>query len=201
MGCTDQDVIEVVARYAVVDLQVEQLLQRRRLDLRRRSGEDDALALLDRHLEVAGHVEVLVRGVAALLLLRVLNAAIPVGHEDEFVLLRELHVEVGIAGIHTGLDAAVDQRILTAGGGVLVGELPHGTEGQEGAETQRGGRMGIHQRVADEQTVLVMLENHFLLQDDTTHAIGRRGNFAGVKLTDVLVPVGAECVALILVEA
>ena len=192
--------IEVVAGHTQGDLVVEHLLQRRSLDLRCRSGEDDALALLDGHLEVAGHVEVLVGGVATLLLLGIFDAAIPVGHEDEVVLLRELHIQIGITGIHTGLDAVVHLLVLAAGRHVLMGELTHRAECQEGTEAQGRCRMGVDQCIANEDSVLISLEDGLLLQDDTTHAVGGCRNEAGIKLTDVLVSVRTECVALILME-
>ena len=105
MGSSDQTMIEIVAGHAVGNLLVEDLLQRRRLNGRRRGSKDNALTFLDRHLEIAWNVEVLIRGIAALLLLRIFHATIPVGMENKLILLRELHEEVGVACIHTGLDA------------------------------------------------------------------------------------------------
>ena len=61
--------------------------------------------------------------------------------------------------------------------------------------------MGVDQRIADEDAVLIVLEDHFLLQDDATHTIRRRRYLAGIKLTDVLVSIRTERVALILVQA
>ena len=201
VGSGHQTVVEVVARHAKADLLVEQLLQLTRLRLARRGGEHDALALLDAHLEVAGNIQVLVRGVAALLLLRIFYATVPVGLEHKRVLLRELHVQVGIALVHARLDAAVNLLVLTARHHVLVRELAHRAEGQERAEAKRRSRVGILQRVADEDAVLVGLENRLALQNHTTHAVRRRRNKARVELTDVLVSFRTEVVALILVEA
>ena len=59
------------------------------------------------------HVEVLVGSVATLLLLRILHATIPIGLEHEVVVLAELHVEVGISGIHTSLYTLLHFTILT----------------------------------------------------------------------------------------
>ena len=61
--------------------------------------------------------------------------------------------------------------------------------------------MGILQCVADEDAVLIRLEDGLALQDDTAYTVGRRRHQAGVELTDVLMPLRAEVVALILVEA
>ena len=199
MGGSDQTVVEVISRHALSHLLVEERHERRGLDLRGRGREDDALAFLDRHLEIARHIQVLVGGIAALLLLRILDAAIPVGTEDKLVLLGELHKEVGIASIHTGLDAVVHLTVLTTGCRILVGELTHGTEGQERTEAQGGGRMGLDQGIADKDAVLVVLEDHLFLQHDTSDTIGRRRHDGGIEFADVFMAVRTEDVALILV--
>ena len=54
--------------------------------------------------------------------------------------------------------------VLAAGRCILMRKLAHGAEGEEGTETKRGGRMGILQGVADEDTVLVGLEDGLSLQ-------------------------------------
>jgi hypothetical protein len=46
-----------------------------------------------------------------------------------------------------------------------------------------------------------MLEDNLLLQDDTSHTVSGCRYLGGIELTDVLVSVRTECVALILVEA
>ena len=61
--------------------------------------------------------------------------------------------------------------------------------------------MGIDQRITDEDTILVMLEDDLLLKNHTTNPVRSRRHEAGIKLTDVLVSVRTERVALILVEA
>jgi hypothetical protein len=61
--------------------------------------------------------------------------------------------------------------------------------------------MGIFKRIADEDTVLIVLEYHLFLKDYTTHTIEGGWNFVTVKLSDVLVTFRAEVVALILVKA
>ena len=74
-------------------------------------------------------------------------------------------------------------------------------EAEERAEAESCGRMGIFQCIADEDTVLIMLEDYLLLQNHTTHTIGRCRYLGGIKFTDVLVSVRTEIVALILVES
>ena len=201
VGGVLQAVVEAVARGAVFGFRLEDLLQAARCYLGDAGREHDAFALLDVHLEVAGHVEVFVEVVAALLLLGVLDAAIPVGHEVEFVFLVELHVQFGIAGIHARLDAVLHLLVVAAGLRVLVGVLADAAEGQEGAQAQRGGRVGIDQRVADEDAVFMVNENLLFAEDDASHAVSGCRDVLAVKLTDVLVAVGAEVPAAILVQA
>jgi hypothetical protein len=61
--------------------------------------------------------------------------------------------------------------------------------------------MGILQGVANKDTVLIGLEDGLTLQDDTSHAVDGGGYYVTRKLTDVLVTLRAEIVALILVES
>ena len=61
--------------------------------------------------------------------------------------------------------------------------------------------MGILQGIAYEDAVLIMLEDDLFLQDDSSHAIGGGRHLAGIKLTNVLVSLRTEIVALILVES
>ena len=60
--------------------------------------------------------------------------------------------------------------------------------------------MGIHQCVADEDAILIMLEDDFLLQNHATNAIERGRNFVAIKLTNVLVALRTEVVALIFMQ-
>ena len=60
--------------------------------------------------------------------------------------------------------------------------------------------MSIFQRIADQYTVLVCLENRLTLQYHATHTIDCGRNETGIKLTNVLVSLRTEVVALILVE-
>ena len=130
----DQAVEEIVAWSSLVELLLEERFQCAHFVFRGGGGKDDAFALADRHLEIAGHIEILVAGVSALLLLGVLDAAVPVGLEDEFHLTRELHVEVGIARIHAGSDAVFHLCIVFVGHTVLMCELSDAAEGEEGTE-------------------------------------------------------------------
>ena len=61
--------------------------------------------------------------------------------------------------------------------------------------------MSIYQCVTDQDTILVMVEDHLFLQNNATHAIRCRWHETGIKLFDVLVSVWTECVALILVKS
>ena len=103
--------------------------------------------------------------------------------------------------IHTRLDAVGHELVVAVSHGVLVCELSDGTESQEGLETECGGAVSILQRVANQQPVLMVLEEHLLLQEHAPHPIDGSGDEVAIKLTDVLVPHRAEIVALILVQS
>lgn len=105
---------EVVARRALVGFLVEEGLQASRFRLRRGRGEDDALALLDGYGEIAWHIQVFRRRIAALLLFLVFKVAIPVGVEHELGLLRELHVEVRVTVVHPGAYAVAHLLVVAA---------------------------------------------------------------------------------------
>ena len=59
-----------------------------------------AFTLLDGHLKVTGHIQVLVELISALQLLGVLKLAVPVRTENKFILLAELHIQFRISRIH-----------------------------------------------------------------------------------------------------
>lgn len=170
------------------------------LVLRGRGGKDDALALADGHLEIAGHIEILVAGVSTLLLFGILDAAVPVGLEDEFHLSRELHVEVGIAWVHAGSDAVFHFCIVSAGHTVLMCELSDASEGEEGTELQGCRRVCVIEGVSDEESVFIMLKDNFFSEYHTTNAVGGGGHLVAIKRLDILVAHGAVVVALILVQ-
>ena len=90
--------------------------------------------------------------------------------------------------------------ILTAGGSILMRKLAYRAECKERTESKRGSRVCIYQGIADEDTILVGLEDYFLLQYNTTNPVCRSRHEAGIKLTNVLVSVRTVVVALILVE-
>ena len=162
VGGIDQAMEEIVAGRALVHFLLEKFLQSTGLRSRRRGGENDALALADRHLKITGGVQILVRGVTALLLLRILYATVPVGLEHKFVFLGELHEQVGITGIHACLDTIVDLAIGATCHCVLVRKLAHTAESEEGTETKRGGRVSVVEGIANQDAVFKMLEDNFL---------------------------------------
>ena len=61
--------------------------------------------------------------------------------------------------------------------------------------------MAVNQRVADEQTILIVLEEELFLQDDTTYTVDGSRNLVTVKLPDVLVTIRTVMIALILMQA
>ena len=201
MSGIHQAVEEIVARRPFIHLLVEERLQTACADAGRRSGKDNALTFLDIHLKVTRYVEVLIRRISSLLFLRILHPPVPVGLEDELVLLTELHVQIRIAGIHTSLDAVVHRLIVATGHGILMRELSHATECKERTEAKRSSRMCILQRITDQDPVLIMLEHHFLFQDYTTNTINGGRYFVTIKFPDVLMSFRTVVVALILMES
>ena len=165
------------------------------------AAEDDRLAFSDRQLEVSRHEEVFLVRVAALLLLGVLDAVVPIGFVDELRHLVELHVEVCITGIHAGFDAVGHLFVRSIGHAVDLRQLLHAAEGHEGSKAQRSGRVRVHQRVLDHDLIVRAGEDHLLRQDHSADAID--GPWDGVHrvFADVLVTVGAETSAFILVKA
>ena len=201
MGAVDEAMVEVVTRCTNLLLVVGQVFQFSGITFLGTCGEDDALAFLDVEFEVTGNVQILVAGIAAFGFLRVVDASVPVGTEHPFGLLVQLHEELGIAGIHAGLDAVLDLLIVAISARILVRELAYAPESQPGLQTQGRLGMSVEQRVADENAVLEVLEHQFLLQDDATDAIDGSGHLLAVVLADVLVSTRTVVVALILVQA
>ena len=87
MSCINKTMEEVVARRTLVYFLIEETLQATSLAGRCRCGEHDSLALLDVHLEIARHIKVLVRSIATLLLLRILNARYQSGWKTKLLSL------------------------------------------------------------------------------------------------------------------
>ena len=143
VGGIDEAVIETVAAVEGGDFGIHQFAHLARRNRCERSGEDDALALLDRHFEIAGHHEVFGRIITALALFRIVEPAIPVGLMMPFCLMVELHVKVGIALVKTHADTVFHGFEARVGSAVLVGPLPYAAESEEGLEAQGGCRVGI----------------------------------------------------------
>ena len=120
--------------------------------------------------------------------------------EVELALLVQLHVQLRIAGIHARLDAVLHLLVVAVGLRVLVRVFAHAAEGEERTEAESGGRMGINQCVADEDTVFMVNENLLLAQNDATHTIHGGRDVLAIKLADVLVTVGAEVAIAIVVQ-
>ena len=72
--------------------------------------------------------------------------------------------------------------------------------GKKAPELQCGHRVGVHQRVTDEDAILMSDENLLFFQDHAANAVSCCGNALTVILADVLVPVGAIGVPLVAVQ-
>ena len=202
VGGVHQRVVERVARVVGLDFVGDQRFERRGVAGVERGGEHNALAPCDGHLEIARHEEVFRLVVAAFTLFGVVQPPIPVGRVmvDRGRAV-ELHHQVGIALIEIERHALFDGVGLGARRAVLVRPLAHGAEGQEGAQSQRGGRVGLEQRVANEQPVALVAEDDLLFQHHTADAIDPRGHFVPLEALDVFVAAGTEIVAHVFVQA
>ena len=202
VGGVHQRVVERVARVVGLDFVGDQRFECRGVAGVERGGEHNALTPRNGHLEIARHEEVFRLVVAAFALFGVVQTPIPVGR---VVVDRgravELHHQVGIALIEPERHALFDGVGLGARRAVLVRPLAHGAEGQEGAQPQRGGRVGLEQRVANEQPVALVAEDDLLFQHHTADAIDPRGYFVPLEALDVFVAAGTEVVAHVFVQA
>ena len=118
----------------------------------------------------------------------------------ELVLLVQLHEQFGVAGVHAGLYTILHQLVVATCLAVLVRILAHTTEGKEGAQSQRSGRVSLQQSVTDKDSIFVVHKEFFLLQDYTTHTINGSRNLFPLKFAYILMSVGAVVVSLILVK-
>ena len=81
-----------------------------------------------------------------------------------------------------------------------MGKLTHAAERQERTETKCSGRMTVNQRIADQDSIFIMLENYLFLEDHTTHTVKCSRHLIAIKLTNVLVAQRTEVVALVLMQ-
>ena len=81
-----------------------------------------------------------------------------------------------------------------------MGKLTHAAERQERTETKRCGRMTVNQRIADQNSIFIMLEDYLFLEDHTTHTVKCSRHLIAIKLTNVLVAQRTEVVALVLMQ-
>ena len=164
-------------------------------------GEYDRLAGAYLQLEIARHPQILLVRQPPVAVLAVFHALVPVAVADPARFLVKLHVQFRVSGVQAGCyppgdiaHGSVDSRVLDAQG-VGVAEC------QEGAQLQRGARVGLLERVFDEYAVLVRDEHLLLGQYDAAHAVRQLRDALAVKLAYVFVPVGAERLRPVLVYA
>ena len=119
---------------------------------------------------------------------------------DELGLVVHLHEQGRVTLIHAGGNAVAHFLVFAVSNSIFNAQVVGVAEGQERPELQRRCRVCVHQRVADEDAVLVSDENLLLFQDHAAHAVGRCGNAFAVILADILVSVGAVGVTLVAVQ-
>ena len=163
--------------------------------------ENDAFAFLDRHFKVARDEQIFCGVVAAFAFFRIIYSSVPVGAVVPFGFLAELHVQVGISLVQAHLDSVFHLFVATVGYTVFVCPLPYTAEGQEGAQTEGGGRVGVKQCVTDMDSMDGAFKDDFFFQQYAAYAIGPRGNLFPFKTDDVLVTLGAVVLSLVFVQA
>ena len=201
LGRVLEAVEERRARCARLDFGLVHLLEAAGLHLAHAGREDDRLALADGYLEIAGHPQVLAVRHAALKVLDILDAVVPVGLIDPHGFVAELHVEGGVAVIQACGDAIVYRDYIAVDGVVGDAEGVALAEGQKGAEAQRRRRMGLDEGVAYQDAVLVGDEHLFLGEDDAADAVSDARHALAVKLAEIFMAVGAVNASLIAVDA
>ena len=193
-------VVEACARCAGLDFSLVHLSKAAGAYLRDSCREDDALTLLDIELEVTRHIQILAIRNAALLVLDILNTLVPVGLEHKLHLVAALHVECRITGIHASGNSVLHFLIISARNSILHAKVVGITECQERTELERGLRVGIYKGVANEDTVLMRNEDFLLRQNHSSHTIGGARHGLAIILSDVLVPIRAVAVVIVLVK-
>ena len=200
MGGVDETLVEIVDRLVLLHFLLHLALHLRGVHLRESGAEHDLLALAYLRLEVARDKQVLVGIVSALAFARIVEAAIPRRGVDKGALLVHLHVEFRIAGVKAHPDAALHLAVVGVCGPVLMGKLGDAPEGEERPQAQRGARVGVEQRVADEYARLSSLKRHLLLQHDAAHTVDGRRHLDPFEMSDIFVSLGTEVIALVFVQ-
>ena len=196
-----QAVVETRATHvAIGQLYFVSVSQRAGFGLDGSRREDDAFALLDRYLEVARHIEVLLIGIASLLVFDILDALVPMGVKYKLGGLVELHVQPGIALVQTAAYAVGRLFVTLVERIVFHTQIVGIAEGKKRTELQNRRGVSIDERILDKDTVLVRDKHFFFRQNHTAHPIHRLGHRLAIKLSNVLVSVRAETVALVLVQ-
>ena len=163
----------------------------RRAHLVERGREDDAFALLEFGLEVAGRQQVLMSLVAASDVLLVFEVVVPVGSRDELRAgLAGLEVEPGERAVETAFHAVYGRVGVTVRLHVGMRQGMLVAEGEERAQPQPRLGVSIDERVADHQLRALVDPEHLLAEDDTAHAVGDRGGRRILEVGDVLVTAG-----------
>ena len=191
---------EVIAKVTDLLLVLERRLHGTRSHWRDTTREHDTLAGLHLHLEITRNVKVLVEVVTTLKFLHVLDTTIPVRRIHELVLLVELHVEIGVVGIHAHTDTVLNLLIATIGYIILMCILTHAAESAERTQTQSNRCVRLQEGVTNKDSVLVMYKGFLFLKPNATHVVYCGRHALPGKLANVLVASWAEVVTIILVQ-
>ena len=150
-------------------------------------GEHNGFTLGQFHLETARHEEVLPAVEAAAHLIGVRHALVPARRVLECRRAAQLQVQVGKSIVKVEGDAAFDLLRFRAGVPVLVRQVVHASERQEGLQGQfhPGGR--VDQFVLDQDLVAVLGQDQAFAEDDLADLVHHHRHRIGVEVDDVLV--------------
>ncbi len=172
-----------------------------RVAFKRGGGEDYALSLFNFQLEVSGHPEVFTIGYAAVAVLVILNALVPMAVIHPLHGAVKLHEKLRITVVKACGNAVVGRIDGFVDGRVFHAEVVGIAEGQERPQLQGCGRMGILQGITDEDAVLVR-DKHLLLGEyHTADAVGYNRHTLAVKLAYVFMTVRTENIIAVLMQA
>ena len=171
-----------------------------RLNLADAGREDYRLTFLYRDVEIARNPQVFDVGDAALHVLDIFEAVIPVRLVVPLRPVVELHVKPRIARIETHRNSVGTFGTLRIELVVGLHEGVRLAESQMGPQPEHCRRMGLDEGVADQQTVFVAYEDFLFGQNDTADAIGCPRNALAVIFADIFVPLMGVDTPLIAVE-
>ena len=190
LGSRLEAVVVVVTRHPALDFARELGFQAGGRNGFRGGGEHDALPFFERQLEETRHQQVFHAVETAAVFFLVHRVAVPVRNVDIVAGFGKLEVERGETRVQAERHAAFHRLVMGVGVVVGHGQFVDAAEGQIGLQPQDRVRMGVEQRVPDEQLVAAHHEQDFFLEEHTAHPVGDHRIGVHLKVHDVLVSPG-----------